>query len=469
MTKTITVIGGGPGGYPTAIRAAQLGANVNIIENRELGGTCLNRGCIPTKAYWRNAEVADLMKRADEFGFGFDGDLKVDGKRIQERKVEICDTQRKGVEGLIGAYDNITLYRGTGSIVDKNTVKVELNEGGEEELATDYIVIATGSEVAVPPIEGADLDGLMTSDEILEIDYVPESLAVIGGGVIGLEFACIYAKLGTEVTVITNEVLGTADKEISKRLPRFLKQQGIKLVTKSMASKIEKTDKGYKVTAKNVKKEDKITEVEATDVLLATGRKAYMDKLNAEAAGVEFERWGIPVDEKCKTNVDNIYAIGDVLENSLQLAHWATFQGVFVAEDIIEGKSEVNKDLCPAVTFTFPEVGQVGPTEDELKEEGIKYTVGKFNYAANGKAVSMGETEGFIKVIADENCEKIIACHILGAHASDIIHEATAVISSEMPVEQLIGTIHAHPTLSETFMEAVHQLKGVSVHAVPSK
>lgn len=468
MTKTITVIGGGPGGYPAAIRAAQLGANVNLIENRELGGTCLNRGCIPTKAYWRNAEVADLMNRSEEFGFGFDGGLKVDGKKIQERKEEICNIQRNGVEGLIASYDNITLYRGTGSFVDANTVKVDLNDGGTEELKSDYVIISTGSEVAVPPIPGADLEGIMTSDEILKIDYVPESLVVIGGGVIGLEFGCIYAKLGSEVTVVTDDVLGTADGEISKRLPKFLKDAGIKLVNKSRAEGIEKTEKGYKVIAKNLKK-DTIEEIEGTDVLLATGRRAYMDKLNAEAAGVKFEKWGIPVDDDCRTNVENIFAIGDVIENSLQLAHWATFQGVYVAELIIEGSAEADLDLCPAVTFTFPEVGQVGPTEDELKEQGIKYNVGKFNYAANGKAVSMGETEGFIKVIADEACEKIIACHILGAHASDIIHEATVAISSGISVDELIGTIHAHPTLSETFMEAVHQLKGVSVHAVPKK
>lgn len=468
MTKTITVIGSGPGGYECAIRAAQLGADVNLIENRELGGTCLNRGCIPTKAYWRNAEVADLLARKEEFGFDFEGDFTVDGKKLQDRKIAICDNQRNGVEFLVGSYDNIKLYRGTGSFKSKNVIQVELNDGGVEEIETDYTVIATGSEPSVPPIEGADLEGIMTSDEILDIDYVPESIVIIGGGVIGLEFACIYAKLGSEVTVITNAVLGTADAEISKRLPRFLKAAGIKLINKATAGKIEKADGGYKVTANYIGKE-KTEEVIGTDVLIATGRRPYMNNLNAEAAGVKYERWGIPVDNNLMTNVDGIYAIGDVIEGSIQLAHAASFQGISVVENLLEGSSEAILDVIPAATFTFPEVAQVGPTEDELKEAGIKYHVGKFNYAANGKAVSMGETEGFVKVIANEDLSQIIACHIIGPHASDMIHEATIAITSKISVDDLIGTIHAHPTLSETFMEAVHALKGASIHSAPAK
>lgn len=468
MTKTITVIGSGPGGYECAIRAAQLGANVNLIENGELGGTCLNRGCIPTKAYWRNAEVADLLQRKEEFGFNFEGDFTVDGKKLQERKVAICDNQRNGVEFLVGSYSNIKLYRGTGSFKSDKVIQVDLNEGGTEEIETDYTIIATGSEPSLPPIEGVDTEGVMTSDEILDIDYIPESLVVIGGGVIGLEFACIYAKLGTEVTVITNEVLGTADGEISKRLPRFLKQQGINLINKARASKIEKTDDGYKVTAGLVGK-DGTKEAYGTDVLVAAGRRAYMKGLNPEAAGIKVEKWGVPIDENMMTNVDGIYAIGDVTEGSMQLAHWASFQGISVVENILEGSSEAKLEVVPAATFTFPEVAQVGPTEEELKEAGIPYKVGKFNYGANGKAVSMGETEGFVKVIADEDLSQLLACHIIGPHASDLVHEATVAITGKISVDDLVGTIHAHPTLSETLMEAIHQLKGASIHSAPAK
>lgn len=268
MTKKIIVIGAGPGGYETAIRAAQLGLDVILIDKdkKELGGTCLNRGCIPTKTYFKNAEIANSFNRKEEFGFEFDN-YNINGKRLQERKNEVVTQIRSGIEFLVGSYKNLELIEGLASFVDSKTIKIALKEGGEREETADYIVIATGSVPFVPPIKGADLEGIMTSDELLDIDYVPESMAIIGGGVIGLEFGCIYNELGTKVSVITNEVLGSADEEIQKRMPSFLKKAGIELIKGARASLIEKDGEGYKVTADIIGK-DKTKEVSAKTFLL---------------------------------------------------------------------------------------------------------------------------------------------------------------------------------------------------------
>lgn len=467
MTKTITVIGGGPGGYECAIRAAQLGANVYLVEDRELGGTCLNRGCIPTKTLWRNAEIANAMKRKAEFGFDFEN-LSIDGARIQARKNEVVEQIRGGVEFLVGSYPNMEFIPGFASFKDANTIVVKLKDGSTRELETDYTIVASGSVPFVPPIDGADAEGIMTSDEILDLDFVPESMLVIGGGVIGLEFACIYNELGTEVTVVANEILGAADSEISKRMPSFLKKAGINLINKSRASKIEKTENGFKVYADIIGK-DKTQEAEGQTLLMATGRAAFTKGLNLEAAGVEYSRYGIPIDSDMKTNVDSVYAIGDVTEGSIQLAHAASAQGIYVVEKLMGKTPEINLDVIPACTFTLPEVAQVGYTEDKLKEENIPYVKSKFMFSGNGKAVSLGEAEGFVKILAKEDLSEIYGIHIIGPHANDLIHEGTVAVANKLPVSAIANMIHAHPTLSEAFMEAIHQLEGCSIHSAPAK
>lgn len=468
MTKKIIVIGAGPGGYETAIRAAQLGLDVKLIDKdkKELGGTCLNRGCIPTKTYFKNAEIANSFNRKEEFGFEFDN-YNINGKRLQERKNEVVTQIRSGIEFLVGSYKNLELIEGLASFVDSKTIKIALKEGGEREETADYIVIATGSVPFVPPIKGADLEGIMTSDELLDIDYVPESMAIIGGGVIGLEFGCIYNELGTKVSVITNEVLGSADEEIQKRMPSFLKKAGIELIKGARASLIEKDGDGYKVTADIIGK-DKTKEVSAKTLLIATGRRPFYDGLNLEAAGIEVDR-GIVVDENLETTAKGVYAIGDVIKNSMQLAHWASFQGVSLVEKLVKGSSEIVIDVVPAATFSFPEVSQVGITEQEAKEKGIKYVKSKFNFSGNGKAVSLGEAEGFVKIIAKEDLSEILGVHIVGPHANDLIHEGAIAIANKLSVSDIAKVVHAHPTLSEAFMEAVHQLEGASIHSAPAK
>ncbi|MDO5717962.1 MAG: dihydrolipoyl dehydrogenase [Tissierellia bacterium] len=467
MTKTITVIGGGPGGYECAIRAAQLGAKVVLIEDRELGGTCLNRGCIPTKTLWRNAEIANSFRRKVEFGFDFDN-LTIDGKRIQERKNEVVGKIRKGVEFLIDSYKNIEFIPGFASFKSENIISVKLKDGSTREVETDYTIVASGSVPFVPPIEGVDAEGVMTSDELLDMDYIPKSMVIVGGGVIGLEFACIYNELGTEITVISNEILGSADTEISKRMPSFLKKAGIKIISGSRASKVEKTDNGYRVVAEIIGK-DKTKEAEGETLLIATGRSALVEGLNLDAVGVEYSRRGIKIDENMKTNLDSVYAIGDVTEGSMQLAHWASAQGIYVVEKLMGEEPSINLDVVPACTFTIPEVAQVGKTEQELKEKKIPYTKSKFMFIGNGKAVSLGEPEGFVKVLAKEDLSEIYGIHIVGPHANDLIHEGAVAVANKLPVSAIANMIHAHPTLSEAFMEAIHQLEGCSIHSAPSK
>lgn len=465
---TITVIGAGTGGYEAAIRAAQLGADkVYIIESGDVGGTCLNRGCIPTKTYWKNAEIANYFSRKDEFGFDFDN-FAVDGARMQARKNEVVEELRGGIEFLLGAYPNLELVRGTAKFKSEKEIVVELNEGGTKEIETDYTIVATGSEPFVPPIEGAEIgEGIMTSDEILDIEFIPESMVVIGGGVIGLEFGCIYNELGTEVHVVTNQVLGTADSEISRRLNGFMRRAGMNIVNKAKASKIEKVDGGYTVTA--AIGEDKTEEVTGEIVLIATGRRAVVGTVDLDAAGVEYHDWGIPVDENLRTNVESIFAVGDVTEGSIQLAHAASAEGITVAEMIMGHEPEINLDVIPACTFTLPEVAQVGVTEDELKEAKTPYKVSKFNYSANGKALSMGASDGLIKVLASDDLSEIYGVHIVGAHANDLIHEGSVAVANKLPVSDIASMIHAHPTLSEIFMEAVHGLTGSSIHTAPPR
>lgn len=467
MSKTITVIGGGPGGYEAAIRAAQMGANVYLIENRELGGTCLNRGCIPTKTLWRNAEIANSLHRKAEFGFDFK-DLTIDGKRIQERKNEVVTKMRSGIEFLVGSYPNMEFIPGFASFKSDKTIQVQLKDGTTRDLETDYTIIASGSKPFVPPIPGADLEGIMTSDELLDMDFVPESMVIIGGGVIGLEFACIYNELGTKVSVITNEVLAAADEEISKRMPSILKRAGIEIISGARANQIEKTDAGYKVTAEILGK-DKVKEAEGQIVLVATGRVAVTEGLNLEEVGVEFGRRGIPVNQDYQTNIEGIYAIGDVKEGSIQLAHAATAEGIYVVEKLMGEEPETIMDVVPACTFTLPEVAQVGKTEQQLKEEGKAYVKSKFLYSGNGKAISYGEPDGFVKVLATEDLSEILGIHIMGAHANDLIHEGAVAVANKLPVTAIGNMIHAHPTMSEIFMEAIHQLEGKSIHTAPPK
>ncbi|WP_296865900.1 dihydrolipoyl dehydrogenase [Thermosyntropha sp.] len=457
--RDLVVIGGGPGGYVAAIRAAQLGMNVALVEKDEVGGTCLNRGCIPTKAYFQNAKAVWTIKKAEDFNIEV-GSFSFNMQKAKERKDSIVRNLVSGVKQLLEA-NKVELIKGEASLSSSDTVIVN-----DEEIKAKNILIATGSVPARLNIEGADLEGVITSDEALELTEIPSRFTIIGGGVIGLEFACIFSAFGSKVTVIEYmpNILPTLDKEISKRTGVFLKKQNIDVYTNAAVTKIEKEDKNLLVYVQG-KKGDII--IESDMVLMSTGRKPCTEGLNLDKVGIETERDFIKVDENYQTSVKGIYAIGDVIGGQM-LAHKASEEGIVAVEKMVGINASVHYHAVPGCIFTFPEIATVGISEEEAAAQGISYKVGKFQFAANGKAMTMGEAEGLVKVIADEN-DVIIGLHIIGPHASDLILEGTMMVKNRMKVKEVIGTIHPHPTLGEAIMEAVLDINGEAIHLAPRK
>ena len=459
----IIIIGAGPGGYETALVAAKRGVEVVLIEAGPVGGTCLNEGCIPTKAFCKNAEVLDGLKEAEAFGvtglsYGFDF------KAVAARKNAVVEQLRGGVEGLLG-HKNITLVRGKASFKDAHTVTVIPSEAGEsQEYTADYIIIATGSVSASLPIPGADLPGILTSREILDIEEVPQRLCVIGGGVIGLEFASIFRSFGSEVTVLEyfKDILPRFDTDLSKRLKQSLGKRGIEISTQSQVTSITEDSGEYTVTFTRKGKEEAVV---ADKVLMAVGRKANVSSLNLADAGIEFTTRGIIVNEVMQTNVPHIYAVGDI-NGLMMLAHAATFQGIVALDHIMGVENDIDLSVMPAAVFTSPEAASVGKTEDECKEAGIPVKCLKSFFRANGKAVTMGETDGFCKVVVaaepKEGAEspyepgRVLGCHLYGPHASDIVQEACAMISRKATLKEFQDVIHTHPTLTEVLQSALH-------------
>ena len=464
----LIIIGAGPGGYETALLAAKRGVEVILIESGHVGGTCLNEGCIPTKAFCKNAEVLDGLREAEAFGvtglsYGFDF------KAVSARKNAVVEQLRGGVEGLLG-HKLITLVRGKAAFKDAHTVVVTSSpvmtgEVETSEYSADYIIIATGSVSASLPIPGADLPGILTSREILDLEEVPQRLCVIGGGVIGLEFASVFRSFGSEVTVLEyfKEILPRFDSDLSKRLKQSLGKRGIEINTQAQVTAIEETDSGYKVSFTRKGKEEVI---EADKVLMAVGRKANVGSLNLADVGLEFTPRGIVVDEKTmQTNIPHIYAVGDI-NGKMMLAHAATFQGIVALDHIMGIENGIDLSVMPVAVFTSPEAASVGMTEEDCKEAGIPIKALKSFFRANGKAVTMGETDGFCKVIVaaepKEGAEspyepgRILGCHLYGPHASDIVQEACALISRKATLKEFEDIIHTHPTLTEVLQSAVH-------------
>lgn len=454
----IIIIGAGPGGYETALLAAKRGVEVVLIESGHVGGTCLNEGCIPTKAFCKNAEVLDGLREAEAFGvtglsYGFDF------KAVAARKNAVVEQLRGGVEGLLG-HKLITLVRGKASFKDAHTVTVD-----GQDYVGDYIIIATGSVSASLPIPGADLPGILTSREILDLEEVPQRLCVIGGGVIGLEFASVFRSFGSEVTVLEyfKEILPRFDSDLSKRLKQSLGKRGIEINTQAQVTAIEESDGVYKVSFTRKGKEEV---VEADKVLMAVGRKANVGSLNLADIGLEFTPRGILVDEKTmQTNIPHIYAVGDI-NGKMMLAHAATFQGIVALDHIMGIENGIDLSVMPAAVFTSPEAASVGMTDEDCKEAGIPIKALKSFFRVNGKAVTMGETDGFCKVIvaaepkdgAESPYEpgRILGCHLYGPHASDIVQEACALITRKSTLKEFEDIIHTHPTLTEVLQSAVH-------------
>lgn len=465
---TLTIIGAGPGGYETAVAAAAKGIEVYIVSAGPVGGTCLNEGCIPTKALCRNAEVLEDLRNAGKFGVEA-GDFKFDISGAMARKDEVVSQLRGGIEFLL-KNKLIHLVYGKASFKDSHTVAVQAEDGSTSEISSDYIIIATGSHSAMLPIPGTDLEGVITSREILSIDHVPQRLCVIGAGVIGLEFASVFSSFGSEVTVLEycKDVLPRFDTDMAKRLKQALGKRGINIETAAQVQAIEKTEEGLQVT---FLKKDKECKVLADNVLMAVGRRPAVDTLNLADAGIEFTPKGIVTDANMRTSVPHIFAVGDV-RGGMMLAHVASAEGeralntmMAEASGIVPEcplKDGIDLDIIPSAVFTTPEVATVGMTEDTCKETGIKVKCLKSMYRANGKALAMDAPEGYCKIVAAEEGGdfipgQILGCHIIGAHASDIIQEITVLMNKKGTVDDIRKIVHPHPTLSEVILNAARQ------------
>lgn len=459
--KDLIIIGGGPGGYVAAIRARQLGMDVMLVERDRVGGTCLNRGCIPTKAYYRNAEVLRDIKRLQDYNIkGPIADLEFDLEGAQQRKNEIVANLVGGVDKLLQA-NRVEVVWGQAHILSSSQVEVEGNIYN-----TRRILIAAGSKVLEPPIPGIGEEGVVTSAELLEMTSVPSRLLIIGGGVIGMEFAGIFQQFGSQVTVVEagSSILGQLDQELVKRIRVFIRRQGITVYSKTRVERIERQDDHLLVTAVN-EKEEKQLEVDC--VLLAVGRQPCTDDINLDKLGIELENDGIKVDENYCTSADGIYAIGDVIGGQM-LAHVASEEGKVAVERMCGMNSAVSYHAVPSCIFTFPEIASVGLSQEEAAASGLDYRIGKFQFAANGKAMTLGETDGLVKVIADEK-DCIVGVHIMGPHASDLILEGTLMVREKMSIEQALQTIHPHPTLGEALQEAIMDVRGQAIHLIPGR
>ncbi len=452
MNKDLVIIGGGPGGYEVAIKAANSGLNVALIEKSEIGGTCLNQGCIPTKALYKNAEVAHLLKQGDEFGFT-DLSYSLDFTKVQERKNQVIGQLKNNIKMMLDKA-KVEVINGMASFKDEHTITVVSGENTAE-ITADHFIIATGSEEKVIPIEGYQLSNVVTSKEMLDINIVPSKLVIIGGGVIGVEMATIFNRLGSEVTIYEyfDRLLPMMDEDISSRIKVYLKKLGIEVINDALVERIEKDNENLIVSGKTKKGKEFSTETEY--VLMATGRKAYYDNLNLDKINVLYDKNGIVVNENMQTSIEHIYAVGDVTGINM-LAHVATYQSYKALDHILNKDNETNFKVIPACVFTFPEIAVVGMTEAIAREKYGDIKVNKFMFRANGKALSMGEAEGFVKVIAHDDI--LLGCHIIGPQASSLIQEATVLIERKISLKNAVEIIHAHPTLTEAILEAIRGL-----------
>lgn len=456
----VAIIGGGPGGYVAAIKAAHLGLKAVLIEKDKLGGVCLNRGCIPTKALVSTAELLNQLQRAKEFGIQVK-EYSFDFPAIMKRKEMIAQRLSSGVGQLMKA-NQIKVIQGEGNILEPGVVEVINIEGKKELIKTENIIIATGSSVMKIPIPGLENEGVIDSDGALSLSELPTKMIIIGGGVIGIEFAGIFKAMGVEVTVVEMlpRILLPIDEEISNRLTFILKRQGIKILTNGKVEGIEKTNQNLEVLISNPEGKQRL---ETEKVLLAAGRVPDFGNINVQKLGIELEGRAIKVDQKMRTNIPGIYAVGDVV-GKIMLAHVAFREGIVAVENISGKEVLMDYKVVPNCVFSLPEVASVGLTEEEARKKYDQIKVSKFPYMANGKALGMGETEGMVKIIADSDTSELLGLHILGAHASDLIAEGTLALSMEATAEEIVNTIHAHPTLAETIAEAAEGIIGKPIH-----
>lgn len=453
------VVGAGPGGYVAAIRAAQLGQKVTIVDKADLGGTCLNVGCIPSKALIQAGHLTETARGNEDIGIKTEN-VSVDFSKVQEWKGKIVNRLTSGVEALLKG-NKVDIVKGEVYFVDKNHVKV-MDEKQSQTYTFNNCIIATGSTpIEIPSFPFSDR--VLDSTGGLNLKEIPESLVVIGGGYIGTELGSAYANFGTKVTIIEGEkeILGGFEKQMTAVVKKRLKKKDVEIVTSAMAKGVEESDSGVKVTYEAGGEEKT---VEADYVLVTVGRRPNTKEIGLEQVGIEVDDRGlIKIDKQCRTNVDNIYAIGDIVAG-LPLAHKASYEGKVAAEAISGKKSEIDYIGMPAVVFSDPEMASVGYTEQEAKDEGIKIKASKFPFAANGRALSLNDSDGFLKLITREEDGLVIGGQIVGANASDMIAEIGLAIEAGMTAEDIALTVHAHPTLGEITMEAAEVALGTPIH-----
>ncbi|MDK7374536.1 MULTISPECIES: dihydrolipoyl dehydrogenase [Weeksella] len=449
----IAVIGAGPGGYVAAIRAAQLGFRTAIIEKESLGGTCLNVGCIPSKALLDSSHhFYDAKTHFKEHGIDINAP-KINMKQMIARKADVVKVNVSGIKYLMDK-NKIDVYYGTGTFKDATHITVTDAEGKTQEIEAKNTIIATGSVPSELPFAKTDGKRIITSTEALELTTVPKHLIVIGGGVIGLELGSVYLRLGAEVSVVeyADRIIPGMDSALSKELTKVLKKQGMKFYTSTKVTSVEA--QGTKVTLKAEDKKEQEVVLEGDFALVAVGRRAYTGSLGLENVGVEVdERGRVKTNQHLQTNIPNIYAIGDVVAGAM-LAHKAEEEGVLVVEQLAGQKPHINYNLIPGVVYTWPEVAGVGKTEEQLKEEGVEYKVGSFPFKALGRARASMDTDGFAKILADKNTDEILGMHIIGARAADLIAEAVVAMEYRASAEDIARMSHAHPTFAEAIKEA---------------
>ncbi|MBI2939505.1 MAG: dihydrolipoyl dehydrogenase [Chloroflexi bacterium] len=462
----IVVVGGGPGGYVAAIRGAQLGARVVLIERENLGGTCLNWGCIPSKALIESAERYQALQHAGDFGLST-GQVGFDFAAVHARKTRIVKQLRTGVEGLVRG-NGITLLKGTGSFLDRTRLSVRMADGAGEDVRARKVIIASGSIEARPPIEGIDSPGVMTSREALQLEQVPRSIIIVGGGPVGVEFATVYNAFGSQVTVVEMmpTLLPLSDADLGKALAQAFTKRGMNVRVDTRVNRIAPHEQGYAVSIESSAGAETLT---AEKVLNAVGRVPYTEGLGLERIGVALSRRAIKVDAAMRTNLPDVYAIGDVVGGPYRLAHVGATEGEVAVEHALGQPSEMDYRAVPEPIFCSPQVAGVGMTEQRAAEAGHPVKVGRFPWAANSKALSSGETEGFVKVVCEAQYGQILGVHIIGPHATDLIAEAALAINLESTVEDLAKTIHAHPTLPEAVRESALAAGERAVHVLMRK
>lgn len=460
----VIVIGAGPGGYVAAIKCAKAGLRTAIVENRRVGGTCLNRGCIPAKAMIHASSLYREMQEAEKFGVSAER-ITFDYEKIVSYKEETTEKLCRGIEQLLKG-NGVTILFGKGSLEQGRKVKVT-GEESEEYYDAEHVILVAGSKPVILPIPGLELPGVLTSDELFKLTEMPESLVIIGGGVISVEFASVYANLGCKVTIVEAmpRLIPNMDKEISQNLKMILKKRGVNIHTSASVQRVEQEGELYTCVFTEKEKEVKVS---ARYVLCAIGRCPNTEGLFGEGAEPEMERGRVVVDEKFQSSIEGVYAIGDLVKG-LQLAHLASAQGMYVAEMLAGEEASVDLSAVPGCVYTDPEIASVGMTEDEAKEKGLEIKTGKFIMSANGKSLITKEERGFIKILAEKETDVIVGAQMMCARATDMIGELVTAIANRMTVRQLLRGMRAHPTYNEGVQEALEELLGGAVHVMPKK